>query len=51
MESLRGKDLSGDDVVSEIFLRTTHVYKCPKCERLLVDWDRKNEYRYYRPDP
>lgn len=51
MESLRGNDLSGDDVVSEIFLRTAYVYKCPKCERLLVSWDRKNKYRYYRPDP
>jgi hypothetical protein len=50
IDNLRESGLSGDDVLSEIFLKNPRVYKCPKCERLTVFW-KKEEGRYYKPDP
>src|SRR5262245_29262346 len=50
LETLYGAKVeSSDDIVSEIFLRTTHVLKCPKCGRLLVFWDRK-QATFYLPE-
>jgi hypothetical protein len=46
------KSESPDGIASRINLESAKMYKCPKCGRLIVFWDRRgNEPIFYNPEP
>jgi hypothetical protein len=47
IDRMRETGMSGDDVLSEIFLKAIEAYKCSACGRLLLglDADRWTSYR------
>ena len=52
VDSLYGKKVeSPDEIVSEVQLKGTPLYKCPACGRLIIFWDQNDPWpTFYLPE-